>query len=217
MDWVSLVGTGQGSIARFINHSAVSTNVNGDAINIIQETEAAIYRRLRHFRMLTPTTGTMTTSQVQIPLPADYLEDKTFYITGTAFSKLTRQTIQEVHTRYCYDGSGNRVITQPNFFFSDQTNFNFDSPCDQPYPYELYYYQQPLALSATNTQNFLLTTYPRLFRCMTMAMASEYMKDSGMGNYDRTYWVQMSEEEIEVAQAESDRQERSLAAGMILT
>ena len=204
-------------MARWINHSAVSTNINGDVINIIQEAEAIVYRNLRHFKMLTSQTGTLTTSQSLLAQPSDYLEDKYLMITGTAYSKITRKTLQEVLASYCYDGSGNRVITQPNYYSNDQTNFLFDSPCDQPYPYLLYYYQQPLALSATNTTNFVLSTYPRLFRCATMAQAAEYMKDSGMGNYDRSYWVQMTEAELEAAQKESDRQERSVDVGMQLT
>lgn len=211
-----MCGTGQGSVARFINHPSVSTQVNGDVVNIIQETESLLYRRLRHFRMLAPTTGTFTTSQSSLSLPSDYLEDKFFMITGTAYSKLTRKTMQELLSMYCYDGSGNRVVTQPNYYTNDYNSFQFDSPSDQTYPYLLYYYQQPLALSAANTSNFLLTTYPRLFRCATMAQAAEYMKDSGMGNYDRTYWVQMTEAEIDAAQKESDRQERSVDAGMQL-
>ena len=166
--------------------------------------------------MLTSTVGTFTASQASVNLPSDYLEDKYFFITGTAYTRLTRKPLQEILSMYCYDGSGNRVITQPNYFSNDQSKFLFDSPADQIYPYQLYYYQQPAPLSTTNTTNFLLSTYPRLFRCVTMAEAAEYMKDAGMGNYDRTYWVQMAEAEIDRAQAESDRQERSLEAGMIL-
>ena len=217
MDFNSLCGTSAGSVASWINHNAVSTNSTGEVITIINEAQAIIYRNLRHFQMLTPTTGTFTTSQYSLPLPGDYLEDKYFMITGTAYSKLTRKPLQEILSMYCYDGSGNRVVTQPNYFSNDQANFQFDSPCDQPYPYLLYYNQQPLTLSATNTTNFLTQTYPRLFRCATMAQAAEYMKDAGMGNYDRTYWVQMTEAELEVAQKESDRQERSVDAGMMLT
>lgn len=214
MDWTSLTAssTSAGSIANWILH----TSVQAESANIIAEAESIIYRRLRHFKMLTPSTGTFTTSQVTLTLPSDYLEDKSFYITGTAYTKLTRKPMQEVIASYCYDGSGNRVITQPNIFFNDQSNFQFDSPADQIYPWLLYYYQQPAPLSSTNTSNFLTATYPRLMRAACMTQASEFMKDSGQGNYDRTYWVQMTQAEIEAAQQESDRSERSLEAGMIL-
>lgn len=216
MDYNSLIGssTSAGSIANWALHTAVT----GVAPNIIQQAESYIYRRLRHFKMITSVTGTMTAGNASdfITLPSDYLEDKSFWLTGTAFSKLTRKTIQEVIGNYSYDGSGNRVQTQPTLYFNDQTNLKFDSPVDQNYPWLLYYYQQPTALSATNTQNFLTNTYPRLMLSACMAQASEYMKDAGQGNYDRTYWVQMTEQEIMAAQAESDRSEHTIDAGMIL-
>lgn len=151
-----------------------------------------------------------------VTMPSDYLEDKAFYFTGTSYSKLTRKTLQEVLSNYAYDGSGNRVQTQPSYYFNDQTSLKFESPADQNYPWLLYYYQQPLALSATNTSNFLLSTYPRMMRCAFMTAGSEYMKDAGMGNYDRTYWAQMTEAEILEAQRESDRSQHTQEIGMQL-
>lgn len=214
MDYSTLIAssTTAGSIANWLNHNSLSTA----APSIIEEAQSAIYRRLRHWQMLTSTSGTMTASQVTIGIPSDYLQEKTFYITGTAFTKLTRKPMQEVLASYNYDGSGNRVITQPQTYFNDQSNFQLDSPADQAYPYQLYYYQQPIALSTANTSNFLTGTYQRLFRAACMTAAAEYMKDSGVGNYDRTYWAQMTEAEIEQAQLESDMHERSMEAGMIL-
>lgn len=211
-DYVTLIGTGAGSIADWMNSTIVSTA----APTIVNEAQSDIYRRLRHWQMLTSTTGTLTTSQAALPMPSDYLQEKLFYITGTAFQKLMRKTPQEVISQYSYDGSGNRVVTQPQIYFNDQTNFQFDSPCDQAYPYLCYYYQQPLVLSSTNTANFLTNTYPRLFRAACMISASEYMKDAGVGNFDRTYWEQIKEMELDKAQQESDMHERSLEIGMIL-
>lgn len=217
MDYVTLCGTATvpGSIANWLNHNFLSPV----SPMIIQEAESAIYRRLRHFKMLTSTTGTMTSGSTNdfVTMPSDYLEDKAFFITGVNYSKLTRKTLQEVIASYCYDGSGNRVQTQPNIFFNDQTNLKFDSPFDQNYPFLLYYYQQPPALSTATATNFLTNTYPRLLRCACMTAAAEYMKDAGTGNYDRTYWEQMTEAEIDRAQAESDRSEHTIDVGMQLT
>lgn len=166
--------------------------------------------------MLTSTSGTLTALATTIAIPADFLEDKRFRITGTAASNITRKTIQEVVQNMQYDGSGNRVIQQPRIMFNDKSNFQFDSPCDQPYPFTLWYYQQPIALSATNTSNFITSTYPRLMRAATCASAAEYMKDSGLGNYDRSYWAQMAQTELDAAQAESDKHERSIEQGAII-
>lgn len=217
MDWNQLTAsnTSAGSVANWINHASIVSV----APTIIQEAESAIYRRLRHYKMLTSTTGTMTAGNTSdfITLPGDYLEDKKFIFTGTAFAAPQRKTLQEVISNYSYDGSGNRVQTQPTIFFNDQTSLKFDSPADQNYSWLMYYYQQPAALSATNTQNFLTNTYPRMMRCACMAAASEFMKDIGQGAYDRTYWEQMTEAEIQTAQSESDRSEHTLNVGMQLT
>ena len=76
--------------------------------------------------------------------------------------------------------------------------------------------EQPAPLSVSNTSNFLTTAYPRLMRCAIMAAACEYVKDSGQGNFDRTYWAQLTQVEIDQAQAESDRARRAVQAGIIL-
>jgi len=211
-DFNTLCGTSAGSISDWMN----STTLAAASPTIVNEAQADIYRGLKHWQMLTSTNGTMTTSQATMPVPADYLQEKLFYITGTAFQKMERKTPQEVVQNYCYDGSGNRVIQQPQIYFNDQSNFQFDTPPDQPYPFLMYYYQQPLTLSSTNTANFLTNTYPRLMRAACMIAASEYMKDAGQGNFDRTYWKQVKELELTKAQTESDLHERSIEAGMIL-
>lgn len=220
MSYTSLTGakTVDGSISNWLNHDAVTTVAD----TIVAEAEAIIYRRLRHWRMVTSVTGTMTANAVgtvnpvdYIPLPSDYLEDRVLYVTGLNYQKMSRKTMEEVIASYGYDGNGFRVPQQPYIYFNDQTNLKFDSPPDQAYPYLLYYYQQPAALSVSIT-NFLTTTYPRLVRVACMAQASEFMKDAGSGNYDRTYWDQLVEVEIDKAQTESDRQHRSIDVGMIL-
>lgn len=208
-----------GSIASWLNHSSVQTSAD----TIVAEAEAWIYRDLRHWRMLTSTTGTFTanaqsptTAIDYIALPADYLEDKVFYVTGTNYQKMTRKTIQEVIASYGYDGSGNRIVQQPMIYFNDQSYLKFDSPPDQAYPYLLYYYQQLASLATTNV-NFLTQFYPRLLRCVCCMSAAEFMKDVGQGNYDRSYWTEQSMMELQKAQVESDRAQRSQEIGMILT
>lgn len=204
--------TSVGSIANWVNHTAAQAA----APMIIQEAESIIYRRLRHWKMLTSTTGTMTTSQATVTVPSDFLEDKLFRITGTAAKTLTRKTIQEVISRWSYDSAGARVTSQPDVYSNDQTNFQFDSPCDQAYPYLLSYYAQPVALgtgTATAT-NFITGSYPRLLRAVCMAQAGEFMKESS--NYNAGYWAQMAEVEIEQAQRESDMHERSASLDVII-
>lgn len=208
-----------GSLANWLNHSSVQNSAG----TIIAEAEAWIYRDLRHWRMVTSVTGAMTLNPGgqasvtdYIPMPADYLEDRVFYITGTNYQKMTRKTIEEVIGNYGYDGNGFRIVQQPMQYFNDSANLLFDSPPDQAYPYLLYYYQQPAALATTNI-NWVTQFYPRLLRTACCLGAAEFMKDVGQGNYDRTYWAQEAMAELAKAQIESDRSFRSQDIGMILT
>lgn len=224
MDYTTLIADKNtaGSLANYINHASVQSA----ASFIIAEAESAIYRRLRHWRMKTETTGNMVVGNDYIAPPTDYLEDVYFQILGAVGSQVFQQQIkrkpdQEVKKRYQLDGTGARVQQMPMIFYTSGNGgtprLKMDSPADKTYPYELTYYQQPAGLSGGNTTNFLTITYPRMLRCALMAGAAEFMKDSGQGNYDRTYWDQLAQIEIDTANAESDRQGRSVDAGMVVT
>lgn len=200
-----------GSIAAWLSHDAIVAA----APTIVAEAESWIYRQLRHWRMVSRTTGTMTIGNDYINMPVDYLEDKILYVTGTNYQKMTRKTAEEVVASYNYDGNGDRINQQPMIYSNDQASLLFDSPSDQSYPYLLWYYQQLQSLSTTST-NFLTQFYPRLLRCACCAAAAEFMKDAGQGTYDRTYWDQMAQAALNDAQVESDHSQRSIDIGFIL-
>lgn len=201
-----------GSIARWVNDS----RIQGDVPEIILEAESWIYRRLRHWRMLTlPTTGNMTIGTPSIALPGDCLEPFYLCTTGINQQNLIQRTPQEVIQNWTYDGNGNRVQQQPLMYYLDQANINFDSPPDQAYPYAFLYFQQPQPLSVS-VSNFLTQYYPRLVRLCCVAAACEWMKDSGQGQFDRTYYDQLAQEEVEKAQVESDRARRGTVAGAVI-
>lgn len=215
MDYTQLVSAQgvPGSLCTWVN----SSTMQGDTPEIVLEAESWIYRRLRHFKMLTdPLDGTMTVGQDYIACPADLLEPFLLWTTGQYQQFLTQVTPQQLIANWQYTGQGNaRVQQQPMLYYQGETTLRFDSPPNLAYDYNLIYFQQPAPLATTNT-NFLTQTYPRLVRVACMAQAAEWMKDSGQGNYDRTYWDTLAQDEIDKAQAESDRAKRGTVAGMIL-
>ena len=215
MDYNQLIASSAtaGSIARWMNNSTIV----GDVPEIVVEAESWIYRRLRHFKMIpAPVTGTLTIGQDNLALPADHLEPIVLMTTGNYYQFLDQKPMQEVLASWAWNGDGTtRVQQQPMIYYFDQSAFRFDSPPDKAYAYALLYYQQPAPLSVSIT-NFLTATYPRLVRCACMAAACEWAKDSGVGNFDRTYWDTLAQDEIDKAQAESDRSHRGIIAGMIL-
>lgn len=214
MDYNQLTGAKgtPGSIPTWVNDSRIPNDVP----EIVLEAESWIYRRLRHWKMLTaPIPGALVINQDNIPIPSDCLEPFQMWLTGNFQQNLSQRTPQEVVASWQFDGSGNRIPQQPLMFYFNQANIYFDSPPDQAYAYVLQYYQQPVPLSVS-ISNFLTQTYPRLVRCACMAAATEWMKDSGQGQFDRTYWDTLAQDEVEKAQAESDRARRGVLAGPIL-
>lgn len=222
MSYTTLTGakTVAGSIANWINHA----DAQASAATILEEAESLIYRRLRHWRMVTKQAVSMTVGQDYIALSTfvNYLEDKILKYNGMVNNmiytdRIDRQDITIVQEAYSFNSSGARVQQTPQIFYVDGDNINFDSPADLAYPCLFSYFKQPASLSVSNTTNWLTVYYPRLVRCACMAGAAEFMKDAGQGNYDRTYWENEAEKEIMIAQAESDMQNRSNESGAIMT
>jgi hypothetical protein len=193
-----------GSIARWVNDSTI------DSATIVLEAEAFIYRRLRH-RLMTndSATGSMVIGQDNVLLPLDHIDTRKFIITGGVnwgYSILKKKILEDVWREYSYDATGARQQGAPTCFYTNPTQVKFNNAPDQAYSYQMAYYAQltPLATSLTN---FITATYPRLMRCACMIFASEFIKDSGQGQFDRTYWTQQALSEIQAAQAESDNEE----------
>jgi len=216
VDWNSLTGTKTtaGAIARWINNSTLSSGANGDADLILQEAQDWIYRRLRHWRMLTPPYADMLTAGSDAyTFPADFLEPKLLTITGQYQRLLILKTPDDVINSWAYDGNGNRIQQQPGIYYFDQAALRFDSLADQAYPIALVYFQQPAMLSATNDTNFLTSNCQMLLRRAIMRAACEWTKEVASGQYDRTYWEQAAEAELQAVQEESDRAYHSMVVG----
>ena len=214
MDFTTLTGTKgtSGSLADWANDSRLTTGAApSDAAAIVQEAESAIYRRLRHWRMLSgPTTGTMTVGNDFITTPSDFLEPFKMFVTGVNQLYMEQKTPDDVYLCWAYDQNGVRVQQQPLIYSFNDVNIFFDSVADFAYPYVLVYYQQPAALSGSNNTNWLTNYYPRLLRCACMTAMNEWLKESGQGTFDRTYWAQQTAAELANAQAESDRARRGV-------
>jgi hypothetical protein len=192
--------------------------VGGPAMVIVQEAEAFIYRRLRHWQMLTaPVPITMTIGSDTIPMPAGFLQPMSlWYLNNGAPLWMTEKLPNQVYAAWSYNADNTRVQQAPMIFSFNQSAIQMDSPADAAYPGFITYYQQLPALSASNTNNFLTDTYPRLLRCACMAAACEWAKDNGQGQFDRTYWDQLCLDEIYTAQAESDRARRGVENAAVL-
>jgi hypothetical protein len=216
MTWNILTSssTTAGSIANYINTSRITSGADGVAAMLLADSESWIYRRLRHWRMLTPPLAVTLTQGVDTLTIADitgFLEPMDFfYLIGGAPTWMVQKTPSQVYQAWGYNGDGTRVEQPPMIYAFNSTYLQFDAGPDQNYSGYLTYYKQPEALSASNPTNFLTETYPRLVRLACMASACEWAKDNGQGAYDRTYYDVLADQEIQKAQMESDRARRGV-------
>lgn len=221
VDYSTLIGpkTTAGSIAGWANDASLQAQ----AAIILYEAETMIFRRLRVREMLVDgVAGTLTIAQDYLAMPADFLDPYWLSVTGTNPSACSPAEIvmkprQEVIGAYQWDQSGNRVQSQPQWFYIDfnssPARAKFDFPPDLTYPYLLNYYQQPAHLAAGNLTNFLTNNYPKLLRLACMIEAAEWQKILGIGGpaLNAITYQQAFEVEVQKVQAESDRSMRAAA------
>jgi hypothetical protein len=201
MSYATLAGakSAAGSIRNWINKGDV------DPDTILEDAQTTIYLRLRHWRMKTEATGTMSIGTDSITLPTDFIEERSgIWITGVYRQKLLKADEDKIQSMYDYDSTGARITGQPNWFYISGSSAKFDYVPDQAYPYLLPYYAQPALLSNSNQTNFLTTFAPRLLRSACMLAACEWVKEVGQGQFDRTYWQQQVDGLLGAFQGASD-------------
>lgn len=188
-----------GSIRNWVNRDTT------DPATVLTEAEGLIYTQLRHWKMKAESTGTMTASATAIGLPSDFLDNRGgLRLTGIYAARLCKNDEDAVQESWEYDNSGNRTTGTPTAYYLAGTTMVLDAAADQAYPYRFSYYQRPAALSTATTTNFLTNDYPRLLRTACMLIAVEFEKEVGQGQYDRTYWQQQFDKQLNEVQAASD-------------
>lgn len=224
LTWNILTGssTTSGALARWLNKSTLTSGVGGDADLLLQEATSWIFTRLRHHKMLTaPINAAMVVGNDQIVVPADMLELDFMMIAGVVNGtfyqqELTQKPTNQIYRAWTYDGTGARIQQTPLIYSFNQSYIQLDQQPDLAYPYVYTYYQLPAVLSSGNTTNFLTTFYPRLLRCVCMMMGAEWTKEANQGQFDRTYWEQQAADELNAAQAQSDRARRAINGGVTI-
>ncbi len=210
MDYTTLVASKStaGSLKSWINRDTI------DPDTILTEAQALIYVTLRHWKMKAEATGAMVIGTPSIALPADFIDARLIRITGVyAPWRVKKGDERAVQDRYEYDSAGNRVNEIPRWFYLTGANAQFDSLPDIAYPYLLPYHRRPAALSGDNETNFLTTDAPRLLRTACMLIATEFEKEVGQGQFDRSYWQQQLDKQIMDFQAASDLADFPFDAG----
>lgn len=196
----------EGSIKYWVNHNLIPS------AQIVAEAEQWIYQRLRVRQMLTTDTGTYGNSDNgTVALPSDYRAQNLLHFTGVnrLFPTFVPD-IGEIHSKFVYDGDGNRTTGSPAFWGTDATDMVFDifASTDITYNYTLLYYRNMPALSSTNLTNFLTDRYPALLRKTCMYKAYEFQED------DRRAVVYEAKAEKEIFETEKEKDLEYMGSNM---
>ena len=137
---------------------------------------------------ITRATGTLSTSASTLALPSDFLESYRLNLTADANFSVLRYVAPTQLSLHHRSGTG-----RPSFYTMSDV-IEFDVKPDSEYPYELSYYPQVTALSASNTTNFVLTGYPDVYLSACLFHAFRFIQDeqsaaSWLGQYKTSAWT----------------------------
>lgn len=162
----------QSAIAAWMDRTDL-TSVIPDFITLF-ETTANTEIPLRTNYNLTKTDLTTTANVAQVNLPSDFLEAKTIVNQTNPVVVLTPYTPASLYT----------LVTTPTtpgppkgFTFIGGTTQQIElAPIpDQAYTLRLYYYKRVVALSSSNTSNWLLQYFPNLYLFGSLVAAEAYL------------------------------------------
>jgi hypothetical protein len=156
------------SVADWLNRSDLTSAIT----DFVSLAEAQMERDLRTRQMIVRANATINTEYSA--LPDDYLEAKSFKLTGTnPISPLVFQTINAMDDmQVSYTSSG-----QPKYLCVIGGQIRVLPTPDTSYVSELIYYAKLSKLSASNTTNWLLTLSPDVDLYGSLLQAEPYLQD----------------------------------------
>lgn len=193
----TLVGTKatEGSIKWLANHALVPS------AQILTESEAFIYSRLRVREMIATATVTAAIGASTFTLPTGFLEPIRLLPDG--WGDPLPFVHEALHERY-REEDGDLYTGDPSqWTIADEVGV-FDSQLTTAFSGRMTYYKTPTALSVSNETNFLTNRYPTALRYTLMAFAYDHRKRRA----DATEMRLLAMNEIEEANRESDRGRR---------
>lgn len=134
------------------------------------ETTANAELPLRTTHNLTSTTLVTVANVATVALPTDFLEAKSLVNQTNPYEILKPETATSLYTN-----NPSQTAGKPKGFTYVGSNLELAPIPDAVYSLKLYYYQKVVALSDTNTTNWLLTNFPNLYLFGTLLAAEAYL------------------------------------------
>ena len=124
---------------------------------------------------ITEQTGTLSTSAATLSKPSDWLAPYRFDLTGENGGRV-KYVGPDAMPLHFLEGSG-----LPKYWtVTNEIEFNVIP--DSAYAYSVKYWSNPTALSASNTSNTILTTYPNVYLSACLHHAFQYLQDDQNAN-----------------------------------
>lgn len=148
--------------------------------DFIKSAEQRIATDLRVRELETSTSGTL--SGITLALPSDFASLRRLTIATQV--KYEPESVGANGLRRFYDSSNGL----PTYYAIVGSNIEFNRTPDSEYAYELDYYKKPTALTASNTTNDIITTYPNIYLYACLIEAGYFAKnDSDIQRYTDKY------------------------------
>jgi len=160
----------QSSITNWLRRDG-DTNLVATAPDLILMAEANFNRDVRHRRMETTTTLTLTSGTDTVALPTDFVEVKTATVQTSPLQPMTFVTQSQLILNW-----PNGTTGVPSEYTIQGANMKVGETPDSGYNVELAYYQQIPDL-ATNSTNWLLTNHPDMYLFGSLLQAAPFLGD----------------------------------------
>lgn len=182
----------QTAVADWLNRSDLTATIP----NFIALAEAQMNRQIRHRKM--QTTASLTVSSGYTNLPSDWLENIRFQLNTNPVTPLAYETPEQIlEDSQKYSSSG-----QPMFFSVVGTQLQVLPSPDSSYDASLLYYAKIPSLSDSATTNWLLTESPDVYLYATLIQSAPYLKeDERLGTWAGIYQTLISDMKIADANA----------------
>ena len=198
IDYVSL----QSAIADYL----ARTDLSAQILTFINQGEARIYRDLRVEAMIETISATVSTNAV--PVPADYLEMRDFWVSvNGGLQAMERVSSFWLHSQFPLQSSAG----SPYYYAREGSNFILAPYPDGGYTVGGQYYGRLLSLSNTNTTNWLTANNSDLIFAAAMLEAGTYVMDPQAVPYWESRY-----EQIMTAVQTADRNERHSGSARVL-
>lgn len=158
----------QSAIADELNRTDLTSAITGFISLMESQTERQL--RVREMIEYVPAFEVATALE---PIPADFLETRSFVLNTVPVTPLRFMTIDDVAQ---FD-QANEGVGKPLFFTIIGDNFRFSKTPDDTYTATLIYYKQIPRLSDVVTTNWLLTKHPDIYFYGSLLNSAPYLKE----------------------------------------